>query len=225
MDIEKIRQIVAETEKQFNPLIRRIEARAKQIARHLKENPNWVSDTQTGTILYQIAKGRRCLDVGSFTGFSSHCMALARPAIVDAYDAHLYDQCWKNTSEEKRITQLEGHCNITLMPYASHWRHCPKRHDGPHSRPNLGHAYDLIFLDSSHDNQCISEELDFYLSALAEDGILICHDLHDLHALEHTNNLTPISFAAIKEKHFRPHTQTIGVYVNSRCSVKSPSTT
>lgn len=162
----------------INPIILRIEQKARKIARFIKENDLWVTDIQTGSLLNHLASNKKCLDIGSFTGFSSYCMALTAD-LVHAFDAHSYDdKCWKDSDVAHKITELPGSCGTSFIPFRSHYYHCPKRDTIYEVRAKPPTTYDLIFIDSSHEPENWLNEVLYYYQFLNTDGIIICHDWH-----------------------------------------------
>lgn len=115
------------------------------------------------SLLVKITGARKCLEVGTFTGYSALCLASAMPA-----DGHLYccdvDANW--TSIAQRYWQdagITGRITLTLAPAAETLQ---KLLDAGHGR-----SFDLIFLDADKVNYDTYYEL--ALKLLRSGGLLL----------------------------------------------------
>lgn len=114
-------------------------------------------------LLVKIIGARKCLEVGTFTGYSAICMASALPA-----DGHLYccdvDENWTSIARRYwREAGLEQRITLTLAPAAETLQ---KLLDAGHAR-----SFDLIFLDADKANYDTYYELG--LKLLRPAGLLL----------------------------------------------------
>lgn len=115
------------------------------------------------SLLVKITGARKCLEVGTFTGYSAICMASAMPpdgqlycCDVDANWTSIARRYWREAGLEKRIT-------LTLAPAADTLQ---KLLDAGHAR-----SFDLIFLDADKTNYDTYYEL--ALKLLRSGGLLL----------------------------------------------------
>lgn len=115
------------------------------------------------SLLVKIMGARKCLEVGTFTGYSSICMASAMPADGQLYccdvDAHwtgIAQRYWREAGLDNRI-------QLTLAPAAETLQ---KLLDAGHAR-----SFDLIFLDADKANYDTYYEL--ALKLLRSGGLLL----------------------------------------------------
>lgn len=115
------------------------------------------------SLLVKITGARKCLEVGTFTGYSALCMASAMPA-----DGHLFccdvDANW--TAIAQRYWQeagIAGRITLTLAPAVETLQ---KLLDAGHGR-----SFDLIFLDADKTNYDTYYEL--ALKLLRSGGLIL----------------------------------------------------
>lgn len=115
------------------------------------------------SLLVNIMGARKCLEVGTFTGYSSICMASAMPADGQLYCCDV-DANWTSIAQRYwREAGLETRIQLTLAPAAETLQ----------TLLDAGHArtFDLIFLDADKTNYDTYYEL--ALKLLRSGGLLL----------------------------------------------------
>lgn len=121
---------------------------------------------EEGMALAELATGKRVLEIGSFCGLSTVCMARTAEHVtaVDYFDG--------------RGTAVRGDCKA--MFDESLRRHavtdkvtaCHPEADLPYSE------YDLVFIDGAHDLDSVRADIQRALSVISDDGLIVFHDYH-----------------------------------------------
>lgn len=127
----------------------------------------WLSHTE-GRALWQLARGKRVLEVGSYCGASTICLAQSARLVtaIDPFDGRgtprprpVLDEFRRNIERYglgKKLTSYVG----TLEEW----------------RDEIGGPYDLIFIDGAHDMESVRSDIDNARSLLTPGGILLFHD-------------------------------------------------
>lgn len=116
-------------------------------------------------LLVEISRAKRVLEIGSFTGYSSTCMALGLPedGSIDALELNdeledLMREAWDKAGVEDKIKLHIGDACQTLESFSDRLQH-----------------YDLVFIDANKREYCRYYELVFPL--LKVGGIIIADDV------------------------------------------------
>lgn len=122
--------------------------------------------------LQRLAKGRRCLEVGSAHGWSATAMALAGAESVTAVDPH-----------EPHVTNEElptlGEMGATLHAYGVTDLVTIDRRRSQEALPALrdaGERFGLIFIDGDHEREAVDHDTRWAEILLSPDGVIACHD-------------------------------------------------
>ena len=131
--------------------------------------PGWLSQEE-GTFLYELAKGATVLEIGSFCGKSTVCLAQAAAWVhaVDPFDARGVD------GMPRRDTRAEFHANVARYG-------CSGKvidHVGPSREkvPHIAETFDVIFIDGAHDYDSVLEDFALAASVLKPNGCMVFHD-------------------------------------------------
>lgn len=114
------------------------------------------------TILVQVSKARRILEIGTFTGYSAICLALGLPEGGHLDTLEINDELedlirsgWKNAGVEDRITLHLGDAKETL-----------RRLDGP---------FDLVYIDA--DKRDYSDYYNLVIDKVSPGGLILADDV------------------------------------------------
>jgi precorrin-6B methylase 2 len=127
----------------------------------------WLTEPE-GRELARVAEGKTVLEVGSFCGRSTVCLARTAKAVtaVDTFDG--------------RGTACEGDTLATfrknLERYGVADRVTDIKGDSAAVLPDLPPVYDLIFIDGSHDFESVARDAELALGCLKPGGLLAFHD-------------------------------------------------
>lgn len=125
---------------------------------------------QEGRALHRLARGRRVLEMGSYCGRSTICLAQSAREVVavDTFQA---------TGLGGQDTMTEMTANLDRYRV----RHNVRVHRGRFAEvlPTLQARFDLIFIDGSHDADSVRQDIDLALPLLHPQGVLAFHDYAD----------------------------------------------
>lgn len=123
----------------------------------------WLSYRE-GKALADLARGKRVLEIGSYCGRSTICMAQTAESVVaiDPFDG--------SGTPRPRSTADEFRDNIARYGVAD--RVEAIHPDGAIPRPK----FDLAFIDGAHDSDSVQADIDKSLACLKPDGLLVFHD-------------------------------------------------
>jgi len=135
--------------------------------------PIWTSlNAEETAELQRLARGRRCLEVGSAFGWSAIAMSLAGAESVTAVDLHE-----PHVTNEQHDTLPEMVTN--LRAYGAKGVRILQRHShdmlpelASHSHTRFG----LVFIDGDHEEKAVREDAYWAHLLLTHDGVLACHD-------------------------------------------------
>ena len=130
--------------------------------------PRMLSGKIVGQLLRFISfvkKPERILEVGTYTGYSSICLAhgLRHGGKLDTIEIneeleHIIKKYFKKSGLESKINLLIGNAMEIV--------------------PTLKHNYDLIFIDGSHEYKDVKKDFEIYSKMLNKKGIIILHDIN-----------------------------------------------
>lgn len=132
--------------------------------------PGWLSDQESYFLTAQ-AVGKDCIEIGSFKGRSTVCLAATAKSVI-AIDPHragadgqlqdgdTYQDFLNNTSEYKNIIPMR----MTSEEAA------------PHIKDN---SVDLVWIDGMHDYENVKKDIENYLPKLKVGGVIAFHDYLD----------------------------------------------
>lgn len=130
---------------------------------------------EEGKALFDAAKGKRVLEIGSYCGRSTVCLAQSAKS-VDAVDTH----DGRGTACPRNTFWIFGHnCERYGVASKVHSHVCTtsdfatKPRFGEHDFP-----FDLIFIDGAHDYKSVTNDILQTLPLLADDGLFVFHDYH-----------------------------------------------
>lgn len=126
----------------------------------------WLSYDE-GYALYRLARGKRVMEIGSYCGRSTICMAQSAKC-VDAVDM------WDGTgTESPRETHAEFRLNLDRYGVKNVMSHDVSvgYPDGP---------FDLVFIDGAHDEESVRADVDVAMDRLAPGGLIAFHDYRNL---------------------------------------------
>jgi SAM-dependent methyltransferase len=130
----------------------------------------WLTEDE-GRELARIADGKVVLEVGSFCGRSTVCLARTAHAVtaVDTFDG--------------RGTATQGDTLGTFLKnldrYGVRDRVEPVRGESSEVLPDLPPIYDVVFIDASHDYESVKRDAELALGRLKPGGVLAFHDYGD----------------------------------------------
>lgn len=125
----------------------------------------WLRPSE-GKELAELARGKRVLEVGSFCGRSTVCMARTAEHVtaVDYFDGR--------GTPEPRDTLADFQKNIKRYDVAD-------KVTAVNPDDEISGEYDLIFIDGSHDRESVAADIEKYLPLLAPDGLMAFHDYQE----------------------------------------------
>lgn len=116
--------------------------------------------------LTRLAAGKRVLEIGSYCGLSTVCLARSAESVVavDYFDGR--------GTPSPRNTRPEFDRNLTRYGVADKVRveHPSWLHGGPDDR------FNLVFIDGDHSAESVIHDVDAAMSVLADGGVLVFHD-------------------------------------------------
>jgi hypothetical protein len=123
----------------------------------------WLTVTE-GTALAKLAQGKRVLEIGSYCGRSTICMAKTAESVlaVDFFDG----RATPNPCE----TSNEFFENLERYGVISKVETCHPEAKLPMPK------YDLVFIDGNHDQEFVEADIEKSLSVLAPGGLIAFHD-------------------------------------------------
>lgn len=152
----------------------------------------WLTETE-GRGLHAIARGKRVLEIGSYCGRSTICLAQSA-AHVTSVDPH------DGTGTPNPRDTLDEFCGNVIRYEVS-----PKIqvHRGTLAAPDglpefTAGPFDIVFIDGAHDYPSVRKDIASALSRLAPDGLLAFHD-YRTHAGEHDGGYDPGVTRAVNE--------------------------
>ena len=128
-----------------------------------REVAGWLSYDE-GKALYDLARDRRVLEIGSFCGRSTICLAQAASHVtaVDYFDGR--------ATPDVRDTLAEFWANLKRYDVDSH-----VITESPDAPP--AGTFDFVFIDGAHDYASVKADIAKALAGLAPEGLIAFHDL------------------------------------------------
>jgi hypothetical protein len=140
--------------------------------------PGWMNEDELWCLADLASKSARILEVGSWMGRSTMALAMNTSGTVTAVDT------WMGSPEQVHADILAGKdkdwlfreflCNTqsakNLMPFRA------ASLDAAHQLSNQGMTYDLIFIDASHEQEPVEQDILAWQTLLSKNGILCGHD-------------------------------------------------
>ncbi len=125
---------------------------------------------EEGAALAELARGKRVLEVGSYLGLSTVCLARTAESVVSV-DPH------DGRGTEVRQDTLPG-----LVANLERYRVGSNVHISPYvfgeSHASAYAPFDLIFIDAAHDEASVADDIARALPLLAPGGLIAFHDYH-----------------------------------------------
>lgn len=138
-----------------------VEGKERQGWRFPSDVDGWMTPTE-GRALAELASGKHVLEIGSYCGLSTICMAQTAERVV-AYDV------WTGAGTPKpRDTRAEFRGNVARYGVAS------RVEDVDVVQP--GDTFDLVFIDGAHDADSVRADIATACDVLADDGMIAFHD-------------------------------------------------
>lgn len=131
----------------------------------------WLHERE-GRALADLAKDKNVLEIGSYLGKSTICMAQTAKHVtsIDTHDGRgtpvpmdTY-QPFLDNLERYGIENVAAYKTSSELPIV-HWE------DPEDERP-----YDIVFIDGAHDEQSVRTDLEVALSVVKDDGLIAFHD-------------------------------------------------
>lgn len=116
-----------------------------------------------GKVLAELCRGKRVLEIGSYCGLSTVCIARAAKSVtaVDYFDGRgtpCPDDTWPQF--EAALVRHGVRGKVTAIA----------------PDDDFGTGYDVAFIDGAHDYESVCQDTDKALAALKPDGLLLFHD-------------------------------------------------
>lgn len=129
--------------------------------------PGWLTEAE-GRELARLAEGKAVLEVGSYCGRSTICLARTARGVtaVDTFDG-------RGTAMPG---ETEGAFRANLRKYGVEGKVAAVRGDSAAVLPNLPPVYDLAFIDGSHDAESVARDAALARARLRPGGLLAFHD-------------------------------------------------
>lgn len=125
----------------------------------------WLT-VEEGEALYELANGKRVLEIGSYCGKSTICLAQSAEFVVavDPHDGRGTPKP-KNTLSElsDNLVRYGVGDKVEIHPYTSN------------ELPTC-YEFDIAFIDGAHDYESVAADIQHALTVLTPDGILAFHD-------------------------------------------------
>lgn len=130
---------------------------------------------EEGKALFNLAKGKRVLEIGSYCGKSTICLAQSANEVhsIDPHDGR-GTAVPQDTSEALRTNLwnygVKGKVNII--------RGCFNADDVRQVESGFSPPFDLVFIDGAHDYDSVRSDIENASRVLAPGGLLAFHDYH-----------------------------------------------
>lgn len=134
------------------------------------EVDGWLSELE-GRTLALFALGRDVLEIGSYCGKSTICMAQVAKSVV-AVDPHNGDQ-----TPDPRDTLAKFRANLKRYDVAMNVFYChgTVEQAGPVIESE-GRTFDMAFIDGAHDVESVRTDIRWSIRLLKPEGLLVFHD-------------------------------------------------
>ena len=130
----------------------------------------WLTEDE-GRELARLGEGKVCLEIGSYCGRSTICLAQKARSVgaVDTFDGRGTAAPGSTLEMFKRNCQRHGVDN-RVVPYQG---------ESTEILSYLPPIFDLVFIDGSHDRESVSADIQAALAVLKPGGLLAFHDYGD----------------------------------------------
>lgn len=137
----------------------------------------WLTEEE-GCALAELARGKSVLEIGSYCGRSTICLAQTAKNVhaCDTFDGRntslpgetlaTFKRNIQRAGLERKIDILQGRSDEVL--------------------PDLSPVFDLVFIDGAHDYESVSRDAEIATSLLRPGGVLVFHDYRSTHDPEVT---------------------------------------
>jgi hypothetical protein len=152
------------------------------------EVDGWLTIVE-GKALAQLALGKRVLEIGSYCGKSTICMAQTAKSIVavDPHDGRATDKPRGTLMEMMSNLSRYRVNNVTIQQATSRdW-----------ATSYADEPFDLVFIDGAHDLESVQADIEIAERFLAPDGVIAFHDYREYPG-EHDGSWNPGVTEAIK---------------------------
>jgi len=122
----------------------------------------WLTDIE-GVALARLAKGKCVLEVGSYCGKSTICMAQTAESVTvfDPFDGRATADSRDTLNDFNRNLRNYGVADKVTIADWPNW-------------PN--ETFDMVFIDGAHDYESVATDIDNARNVLAPSGLLVFHD-------------------------------------------------
>jgi SAM-dependent methyltransferase len=124
-----------------------------------------------GETLFNLARGKRVLEIGSYCGRSTICLAQSAESVV-AVDPH--DS--RNTLHKPRYTAEELEANLERYGVRNKVSVVVGTVEDLEAFDNYEGYFDIAFIDGNHDEPAVQNDVDHALRSLKPDGLFVFHD-------------------------------------------------
>jgi predicted O-methyltransferase YrrM len=155
----------------------------------------WLT-VEEGRALAELAKNKRVLEIGSYCGKSTICMARTAKWVmaVDPFDGSATPK--PQGTLEKFKKNIKDRCLENRVDWYAGTLESIKFHRM--SRFLEGRPFDLAFIDGDHGHDAVSSDIANVLPLLADDGLIAFHD-YRTHPGEHDGRWDPGVTRAVDE--------------------------
>ncbi len=130
----------------------------------------WLTPEE-GAVLRQYATGKKVLELGSYCGRSTVCMAEVAELVVSV-DHHQGDEWTRQASGKKhQLTHTRFRGNIVGLPVLPLWGRIEELQD-----VLPADFFDLVFVDSGHGVGDVQRDLRVAIETRKGNGIILLHD-------------------------------------------------
>lgn len=133
--------------------------------------PGWLSFPE-GEALWKLARGKSVLEIGSFCGRSTACLAQSAEHVttVDPHDGRTPPLCDSESILRDTLAKRELLHRVTIRKATfAEWRASAN-----------GDRFGLIFIDGNHEADAVADDIRRALPLLAEGGLLAFHDYREM---------------------------------------------
>lgn len=125
---------------------------------------------EEGRELARLARGKRVLEVGSYCGLSTICLAQTaeRVVAVDTHDGR--------GTPAPSSTLATFHANLRRYAVDSKVMTAVGTLDTRTEDVEMGGLYDLVFIDGAHDRESVNWDISQSINVLSRDGLICFHD-------------------------------------------------
>lgn len=153
------------------------------------EVDGWLTSIE-GVGLARLADGKRVLEIGSYRGRSTICMAQTAKEVVavDPHDGRATDQ--PGPTLQPMLSNLGRYqcTNVTIQQCTSEQFFADYE----------GERFDFVFIDGNHSYDCVKRDAEIAVSLLTDGGLIAFHD-YRLYPSEHDGRWDPEVTKAVND--------------------------